>query len=114
MRVGEGLQLVHQPLGMDPAQRVLADVELPGIVADDDGLAQEAVLGHGAPERALGGDADRVGRHRQPGEAEMLEMALPGRLVGEAAAAGALANRWITGPARARSRMYSSAASLTT
>src|SRR3954462_8667432 len=34
--VGEGLQLVHQALGMDPAQRVLPDVELPGVVADDD------------------------------------------------------------------------------
>ena len=65
------------------AQRVLADVELPGVVADDDGLVQEAVLGYGAPQRAFGGDADRVRGHRHPGEAEMLEKAQPGRLIGE-------------------------------
>ena len=41
--VGERLQLVHQALGVDPAQRVLADVELPGVVADHDRLAQEPV-----------------------------------------------------------------------
>ena len=68
---------------MDPAQRVLADVELPGVVADDDGLVQEAVLGHGTPQRAFCGDADRVWGYRQPGEAELLEMAQPGRLIGE-------------------------------
>src|SRR5208337_1049864 len=31
--VGERLQLVHQALGMDPAQAMLADIELPGVVA---------------------------------------------------------------------------------
>src|SRR3954451_13640195 len=30
----ERLQLMHQTLSVDPAQRVLADVELPGVVAD--------------------------------------------------------------------------------
>jgi len=34
---------------MNPAQGMLADVELPGIVADHHGLAQEPVRGHGAP-----------------------------------------------------------------
>src|SRR5271165_6189716 len=53
--VGERLQLVHQALGMDPAQAMLADIELPGVVADDDRLVQEPVVGHGTPQRALGG-----------------------------------------------------------
>jgi hypothetical protein len=49
LRVGEGLQLVHQPLGVDPAQGVRADVELSGVVADDDRLVQEPVFRDGAP-----------------------------------------------------------------
>src|SRR3954470_1431949 len=38
LRVAEGLQLVDQALGVDPAQCVLADVELPGVITDDDRL----------------------------------------------------------------------------
>ena len=34
----EADQLVDEPLGVDPAQRVRADVELAGVVADDDGI----------------------------------------------------------------------------
>ncbi len=30
--VGEGVELVHQPLGVDPAQRMPAEIELAGIV----------------------------------------------------------------------------------
>src|SRR3954454_11383427 len=41
--VGDCLQLVHQALGMDPTQRVLADVELPGVITEHDRLAQEPV-----------------------------------------------------------------------
>lgn len=33
--LGEGVQLVYQPLRVDPAQAVLPDIELPGIIADD-------------------------------------------------------------------------------
>jgi hypothetical protein len=33
MLIGEGVQLMHQPFGMDPAQRMLADVELSGVIA---------------------------------------------------------------------------------
>src|SRR3954470_8368653 len=47
--VSESLQLVHQPLGMDPAERVIADVELAGIVTDDHRLVEEAMLGHRPP-----------------------------------------------------------------
>jgi hypothetical protein len=34
---------VHEPLRMHPAQRVLADRELTGIIAQDHGVGQEAV-----------------------------------------------------------------------
>ena len=33
MQIGESVELMHQPFRMDPAQRVLADVELTGIVS---------------------------------------------------------------------------------
>jgi hypothetical protein len=33
MQLGERVQLVHQTLGMNPAQGVPADIELAGIVA---------------------------------------------------------------------------------
>jgi hypothetical protein len=41
------------------------------------------VFRHRAPERALGGDARRIGGHLQRGDAELLQMALPGRLIGK-------------------------------
>src|SRR5271157_5931115 len=53
--VGERLQLVHQAFGVDPAQAVLADVELPGVVADDDriGTGNHAFTApHSAPSVA--------------------------------------------------------------
>jgi hypothetical protein len=33
MQIGESVELMHQPFRMDPAQRVLADVELTGVVS---------------------------------------------------------------------------------
>ena len=60
--VGEGVELMDEALGMDPAQGVLADIELAGIVADDHRLGQQAMRLDGSPERALGGEAHRVGR----------------------------------------------------
>ncbi len=64
--VGEGLQLVHQALGMDPAQGMLADVELPGVVAEDNRVAQEPVGVHRSPQCALGGDTHRIGSRSEP------------------------------------------------
>ena len=43
--VGEGIEPVHQAFGVDPAQRVAADIELAGIIAENDRIAQEAVGG---------------------------------------------------------------------
>src|SRR5690349_1412550 len=44
--VGEGLQLMHQPLGMDPAEGMVTDVELASVVTDDHRLVEEAMRGH--------------------------------------------------------------------
>jgi hypothetical protein len=49
--VGEGVQLMHQPFRMHPAQGVLADVELPRSVAQDDRILQETVRRPRAPLR---------------------------------------------------------------
>jgi hypothetical protein len=38
MPVGEGVQLVHQPFRVDPAQRVPADRERSRVVAQDDAI----------------------------------------------------------------------------
>ena len=84
MLVGEGVQLMHQPFRMDPAQRMPADVELSGIIAQHHAVAEEFVRLNAAPHGALGGDPHRVGRDVQPGEAEPVEMRQPGRLIGEA------------------------------
>lgn len=41
MMIGEGVELVDQALGMDPAQGMAPDVELSSVVADDDGVGQQ-------------------------------------------------------------------------
>jgi hypothetical protein len=55
-------QLVHQPLGVDPAECVLAEAKLAGIIGDDDRVRQQPARLDRAPERPLGGDPYRVGR----------------------------------------------------
>ena len=86
LAVVEADQLVDEPLGVDPAQRVRADVELAGVVADDDGILEQAMGDHAAPQRAFGGDLQRIGMHPEPGDAEALEMGHPRLLVFEALA----------------------------
>jgi len=83
MQIGEGVQLVHQPFRMDPAQRVLADRELSGIIAQHHGITQEVMRVDAAPDGAFGGDLYGVGRCGQGGEAEPFEMRRPGGLIGE-------------------------------
>src|SRR5262249_46691113 len=36
--IGEGIKLVNEALGMDPTKSVFTDVELAGVIADDDGI----------------------------------------------------------------------------
>ena len=50
MLVGEGVQLMHQPFRVNPAQRVPADVELSGIIAQHHGVAEEFVRLNAAPQ----------------------------------------------------------------
>ena len=60
MQIRESVQLVHQPFRMNPAQRVLADVELPSIVAEHHGVMQKSVRMDAAPLSPLGGYLHRV------------------------------------------------------
>jgi hypothetical protein len=36
--ISEGIKLVNEALGMDPTKSVFTDVELAGVIADDDGI----------------------------------------------------------------------------
>lgn len=83
MPVGEGIEPVHQPFGVHPAQGVAADHELAGIVADDNGVVEEPMGPDGAPERTFGGDPDRVGMDLECADAEPVQMHLPGSMIGE-------------------------------
>ena len=74
---------MHQPLRVNPTQCVPADVELPGIVTQHDGIAEEFVRLNAAPQRTLGGDPDRLRRDLQCVEPQPVEMRLPGGLVAE-------------------------------
>ncbi len=61
-----------------------ANVKLTGIIADDDGVAQEAVGMKCCPiVQALGRDLHWVWSDVQSTDAEAVEMRLPGELVGE-------------------------------
>jgi hypothetical protein len=81
---GEGFEFVNQPFGMHPAQRVRADIELSGIVGQDDGILDEAVVHDGAPHGAFGGDCHRVEGALGCPNVERLEVGLPPPVIGEA------------------------------
>jgi hypothetical protein len=80
--VGEGVELVDQPFGMDPVQAVAAELELPGIVTDDHGVGEPVVRPDAAPERTFRGDEHRIGRDVARRDAEPVEMGLPPRAIG--------------------------------
>src|SRR4051812_48184881 len=65
------------------AQRMTPDQELTRIIADDHRPGQQAVRLDRTPERALGGDAHRIGVDLQVGDAKPLKMVHPGGLVRE-------------------------------
>ena len=81
--IAEGVELVDQTLGMDPAQGMACDLELAGIIAEDDGVGQQAVRLDGAPQRAFGGQPWRIEPVLEVVDAEALEVVRPGLLVGE-------------------------------
>jgi hypothetical protein len=68
---------------MDPAERLLAEAELAGVIGDDHRAGQQAMRLDRAPECAFGGDPHRVGGDREPVDAERRGMRLPGAVVGE-------------------------------
>ena len=82
---------------MHPAQRVTADVELAGVIADDDRIGQQPMVRHAAPQRPLGGDPDRVGMHLESRDPDALQMGRPRRPIRLLSCS---ASRAITGPER--------------
>ena len=82
--IGEGIQLVDQPLGVNPAQGMPADIELTGVVAEDHGVGQQSVRLDGAPQSAFGGDPHRLGMDVQGGNAKLLQVGHPGPFTGKA------------------------------
>src|SRR5271170_5616220 len=72
-----GDELMDQALGVDPAQRMVADAELAGVVGDDDGLADEARGLDCAPQPRFAGRSHRIGRHPEIGEAERAQVVHP-------------------------------------
>src|SRR5712691_3800631 len=69
--IGEGVELVNQALGMDPAQAVPADIELTGVVTDNNGVGEKTVRLDAAPQGALGGDQHRIGAHLESADTEL-------------------------------------------
>ena len=84
MRVVERIQLMHQPFGVNPPQRVMSDVELACVIAQHDGVAEELVRLDAAPQGSLDGDLNRIRRDVQLDEAEPIEMDEPCCLIGKA------------------------------
>ena len=88
--VGEGVQFVHKPFGVHPAERMAAHGELPGpafagagSAAQHHGIAQEVVRVDAAHDCAFGGDLDWIGCGRQFSKAKPVKMRLPGGLIGK-------------------------------
>ena len=104
VQVGEGVELVHETLGVHPAEAVRTDFELSGVIADDGGRREEAVCLDAAPERAFGGDADRVGRDVERRKAEAVEMSLHALRSAKRVSPWP-ASKAMTVPARLRPRM---------
>src|SRR5271169_1513354 len=83
LSVGERIEFVNQPFVMDPAQAVLTDVELAGVVADNDRVGEKTVGFDAAPQGAFGGDQHGIGMDLQGRDAETVEVCAPGRPIGE-------------------------------
>ena len=47
---------MHEPFRVRPTQRVAADVELPGVIAENHRVAEEIVRLNAAPQSLLGRD----------------------------------------------------------
>ncbi|WP_235818165.1 hypothetical protein [Brucella thiophenivorans] len=51
---------MQQPLRMHPAQRMIANPELAGVVGDNDGIAQQAVVANRTPDARFRDDPNHV------------------------------------------------------
>ncbi len=60
---------MDESLGVDPAQGMLADMELACVVGDNNGVLEQALMADRAPQRPFAGNQDGVGRDLQIGEA---------------------------------------------
>src|SRR5712691_8007675 len=78
LKVGEGVELVDEALGMHPAQPMSTEIELSGVIADHRRRTQQTMRPHASPQGAFGGDGDRVVTALERGNAEPVEMPLPG------------------------------------
>ncbi|MER8748000.1 hypothetical protein NKH57_01735 [Mesorhizobium sp. M1050] len=67
---------------MDPAQRMLANAELAGIIGND-GIGEKAVVAYRPPHRPFDGDPDWVGLNRKLVKAQRRQMRLPCGAVGK-------------------------------
>jgi hypothetical protein len=93
-----GVELVNETFGMNPAQAMLADIELTSIVTDDHRAGQKAMPLDAAPEGSLGGNHGGIGIDLESQDAKPVEVRSPGGLTGK----DLVGMRAITGPARAR------------
>src|SRR5260370_37025090 len=57
---------------------MLTDVELPRVITQNHGIAQEFVRLNAAPQRTLGGDPDRLGRFLRSIESQAFGVLLQG------------------------------------
>jgi len=74
LQVGAGIQLVDQPFGVHSAQRMAPHLELPGIIAQYNGIAQEVVRVTAAPWSSFRRDLHRIRHRGQGGEAKPVQM----------------------------------------
>ncbi len=68
---------MDEALGVDPAERVIAEAKLAGVVGNDDGLSEQALGLDCAPQRRFAGRPHRIGRHSEIGDAERAQVLHP-------------------------------------
>ena len=68
---------------MNPAERVVAEAELSGVVGEDDGAAEPILGAERPPQRGFAGHAHGIGVDPQFGQAERADMGRPLGLAGE-------------------------------
>ena len=81
--LGKDRELVDQSLGVNPAQTVMSDIELVGIVAGDDSVAQEAMRLDRTSQGSFSGNFYRIGRDSEPRDAKALQMRRPCGCIGK-------------------------------